>query len=244
MASISRLLAWLVELVIASPYYWRVNILAIDTSTEACSAALLREDGAIFAEFEVAPRQHNRLLPLMMEQVLVDSGLDRRALTHCAFANGPGAFTGIRIAAAQAQGIGIGLGIPLLPVSTLAVLAQVGIDRSGCARVLVALDARMREIYWATYRRDENGLASLVGAEHLSVADEVGFDDAIDRGIGHGWIDGLRERADFDVNPELLPDAASLLKLACRAAEDKLGVDAGAATINYLRNRIAEKARN
>jgi tRNA threonylcarbamoyl adenosine modification protein YeaZ len=84
---------------------------------------LLRADGEVFAEFEVAPRQHTRLLPLMMEQVLNASAIPRHSISHCAFANGPGAFTGIRIAAAQAQGIGIALGIPLLPVSTLAVLS-------------------------------------------------------------------------------------------------------------------------
>ncbi len=106
-----------------------MNILALDSSTEACSAALLREDGEVFARFEIAPRQHTRLLPQMMNQVLGESGVEKSLLTHCAFANGPGAFTGIRIAAAQAQGIGIGLGIPLLPVSTLATLAQVSLDR-------------------------------------------------------------------------------------------------------------------
>ena len=78
-----------------------MNILAIDSATEACSAALLREDGAVFGEFEIAPRQHARLLPEMIQRVLTDAALDRTKLSHCAFANGPGAFTGIRIAAAK-----------------------------------------------------------------------------------------------------------------------------------------------
>jgi len=118
-----------------------VNILAIDSSTEACSAALLREDGEVFACFEIAPRQHTRLLPQMMNQVLSESAVEKSRLTHCAFANGPGAFTGIRIAAAQAQGIGIGLGIPLLPISTLATLAQVSLDRYAYANTLADLES-------------------------------------------------------------------------------------------------------
>jgi tRNA threonylcarbamoyladenosine biosynthesis protein TsaB len=201
-----------------------VNILAIDTSTEACSAALLREDGEIFSQFEVAPRQHTRLLPRMMDQVLAASGIAKTSITHCAFANGPGAFTGIRIAAAQAQGIGIAL------ISTLALLAQTGIDRFGCSRPLVALDARMQEIYWAIYDQDEQGQARLTGSERLSPAADIDIEAGVDYGLGHGWVDELRAAADFSVEAELLPDARSML-----------GVDASSAGINYLRNRVAEK---
>lgn len=221
-----------------------MNILAIDTSTEACSAALLRADGQVFSEFEVAPRQHNRLLPVMMDRVLLAAGIPKDSISHCAFANGPGAFTGIRIAAAQAQGIGIALGIPLLPISTLALLAQTGIDRYDCKMPLVALDARMQEIYWALYQRDEQGLARLVGRERLTAVDAVEFDGSVDCGIGHGWLDELRAGASFDVDAELLPDARSLLQLAQSAAQAKQGVDAGAVRINYLRNRVAEKAKS
>jgi len=180
-----------------------VNILAIDSSTEACSAALLREDGEVFACFEIAPRQHTRLLPQMMNQVLSESAVEKSRLTHCAFANGPGAFTGIRIAAAQAQGIGIGLGIPLLPISTLATLAQVSLDRYAYANTLADLES----------------------------------------GAGHGWLAELRARVELPIDSELLPDARSLLKLAASAARRNLCVEASAVGINYLRNRVAEKAR-
>jgi tRNA threonylcarbamoyladenosine biosynthesis protein TsaB len=221
-----------------------VNILAIDTSTEACSAALLRADGQVFGEFEVAPRQHTRLLPAMMDRVLLAAGIPKDSISHCAFANGPGAFTGIRIAAAQAQGIGIALDIPLLPISTLAVLAQTGIDRYDCKTPLVALDARMQEIYWALYQRDDKDLARLVGREWLTSVDAVEFNGKVDCGIGHGWLGELRAGASFDVDAGLLPDARSLLKLARSTAQAKQGVKAAAVGINYLRNRVAEKAKN
>ena len=145
-----------------------MNILALDSATEACSVALLREDGERFGEFEVAPRQHMRLLPEMMRRVLAESAVTKSMLSHCAFSNGPGAFTGIRIGAALAQGIGGGLDIPLLPISTLAVLAQTCFDHHPYNNSLVALDARMQEIYWAIYHRDESGCASLNGSEQLS----------------------------------------------------------------------------
>ena len=219
-----------------------MNILAIDTATEACSAAVLRADGALFDVFEIAPRRHATLLPAMIEQVLDAAAIAKTELTHCAFTNGPGAFTGIRIAAAQAQGIGLGLGIALLPVSTLAVLAQTAIDRHGCRRPLAALDARMDEIYWAGYERGANGLARLRGRERLDRVEAIEIDAATDFGAGHGWTEALRGRAEFEVVPQLLPAAKSMLGLAAAAARAGGGVDAAAIGINYLRNRVAEKS--
>ena len=221
-----------------------MNILAIDTSTEACSAALLREDGTVFNEYEVAPRRHTTLLPAMMDRVLKASGVDKSAITHCAFANGPGAFTGIRIAAAQAQGIGMALDIPLLPISTLAVLAQTGLDRFDCKQILTALDARMGEVYWATYYRDAEGHASLLDGERLSVVTKIEIAASVDCGVGHGWVDELCKPDGLIVHAELLPDAKAMLKLAKIAARQGLGVAASAAGINYLRNRVAEKAKS
>lgn len=222
-----------------------MNILAIDTSTEACSAALLRDDGRVFSEFDVAPRQHTRLLPAMMDAVVEAAGITRQSISHCSFANGPGAFTGIRIAAAQAQGIGIALGIPLLPVSTLAVLAQASLDRNPGDDTLVVLDARMAEIYWALYRRDTSGFATLVGDEKLSSIDTLDFDDSISIGAGHGWRLpelGSRVPAGMILDAGLLPDAVSLLKLASRALAEGRAVAAEEVTINYLRNQVAQKA--
>ena len=219
-----------------------MNILAIDTSTEACSAALLREDGAIFSEFEIAPRQHVRLLPVMMDAVLAASEIPRQSISHCAFTNGPGAFTGIRIATAQAQGIGLALDIPLLPVSTLAVLAQTCMDHFECDNALVALDARMQEIYWASYHRDVAGHARLTGSERLSNVNEIEIAANIECGGGHGWFDELRARVSFPIDNSLLPNARALLKLATAAIEQNLGVDASKVSINYLRNQVAEKA--
>ena len=218
-----------------------MNLLAIDTSTEACSAALLRSDGARFGRFEIAPRQHNRLLPQMIDALLDEAALVRGRIDYCAFANGPGAFTGIRIAAAQAQGIGLGLGIPLIPVSTLALLAQTCFDRADAGRVLVALDARMNEVYWAVYRRNDAGLAELVGAEHIGGVDTVEIPAGVDAGAGHGWLQALRERVDFPVALDLLPDASSMLALARQRIDTGDCLSADRIEINYLRNQVADK---
>jgi len=160
----------------------------------------------------------------MMGKVLNAVGIPKQSLTHCAFANGPGAFTGIRIAAASIQGISMGLNIPVVQISTLATLAQTCFDRYPVDSALVALDARMEEVYWANYSRDEKGLATLVGEEKLSKLDEVVFNPVPALGAGHGWsVDPGNWLAKLDpvvikVDADLLPDARSLLKLAEQAA--------------------------
>jgi len=179
----------------------------------------------------------------MMEQVLVAAGLSKSELTHCAFANGPGAFTGIRIAAAQAQGIALGLGIPIVAISTLATLAQACFDHHPGDSVLVALDARMQEIYWAIYHRDPDGCAILQGQEQLCGVARFPQDAVVESGAGHGWLAELRADMRIAIDHELLPDARSLLKLAHRAVNENRSCEAGQISINYLRNRVAEKAR-
>ena len=225
-----------------------MNILAIDTSTEACSAALLRDDGEIFSEFEIAPRQHTRLLPKMMDSVLKASSLSKKSLTHCAFANGPGAFTGIRIAAATAQGIAIGLDIPVIQISTLATLAQACLEKHGENSTLVALDARMGEVYWAKYKKGKQGLAVVDGNERLNKLEEVVLESPPNCGAGHGWVVAgdiwiarFPDCANIKVDFDLLPDATALVKLAQQAVIDKRFVNAEDTSINYLRNRVAEK---
>ncbi len=218
-----------------------MNILALDSSTEACSVALQRSDGEIFAEFEIAPRQHNQLLPQMMDRLITASGISKRSLSYCTFANGPGAFTGIRIAAAQAQGIGVALNLPLIPISTLALLAQTGFSKSLGQRGLVALDARMDEIYWARYYCDSNGIAQLDGDERLSNAANVELDPSIDFGAGHGWLAELSARTEIPLEPGLLPNARFLLPLAETKIAVEETVPADEITINYLRNQVAKK---
>jgi tRNA threonylcarbamoyladenosine biosynthesis protein TsaB len=227
-----------------------MNILAIDTSTEACSAALLRDDGKVFSEYAVAPRQHTKLLPQMMNSVLKASDLPKTAITHCAFANGPGAFTGIRIATSTAQGIAIGLDIPLVPISTLAVLAQACLDKYAVSDSLVALDARMGEVYWAVYKKGNSGLVTLEGEEKLNKLDDVSVHALPACGAGHGWLVGkdiwlqnFIGDKQIQIDPAILPDSEALLKLAKHAIDCGKIVSADNAPINYLRNQVAEKKK-
>lgn len=126
------------------------KILALDTSTDACSVALWL-DGEVREDFRVAPREHTRLLLPMAEALLADAGLAPTALDGIAFGRGPGSFTGIRIATGVAQGLAFAADLPVLPVSTLAAMAlQQGREQQR-DWIVAALDARMDEIYWCAY---------------------------------------------------------------------------------------------
>ncbi|MBV8156738.1 MAG: tRNA (adenosine(37)-N6)-threonylcarbamoyltransferase complex dimerization subunit type 1 TsaB [Dyella sp.] len=131
-----------------------MNLLAIETSTEACSVALVHGDEVI-ARSEVAPRRHAELVLPMADNLLAEAGLGRHALNAIAVGRGPGAFTGVRLGISLAQGMALALDVPVITVSSLAALALEAPEDD--AAILAVIDARMGEIYAASYRRDDNG---------------------------------------------------------------------------------------
>jgi tRNA threonylcarbamoyladenosine biosynthesis protein TsaB len=223
-----------------------LNILAIETSTEGCSVALGDGLSQLASVFEIAPRQHTRLLPFMMNEVLAKSGIRRTDINYVAYGNGPGAFTGVRIAAATAQGIAMGLNIPMIPISTLAILAQTGFDFYDLYAARVAIDARKGEIYWADYQLNSNSLASLQGEEKLT---KIEYLDSMElkpaNGFGSGWhlLSVSLDDNEIVIDPELLPNASSMLKLAAQAIVENKVFPADQIDINYLRNKVADKPR-
>lgn len=128
-----------------------MKILAIETSTDGCSVALWRNDAPLAEAFVLAPRQQTeRILP-MVEQLLAEQQVAPSELTGIAVGQGPGAFTGVRIAISVAQGLAYGLGVPVVPVSSLAASALGAVDEGAEGNILVAQDARMQEVYWGVY---------------------------------------------------------------------------------------------
>ena len=134
-----------------------MRILAIDTATEACSVALWN-DGKLCAHFEECPREHTqRILPLV-KMILTEGNTSLNNLDALAYGRGPGSFTGVRIGIGIAQGLALGAELPMIGVSTLATMAEGAWRNTGATRVLAAIDARMGEVYWAEYTRDEQGV--------------------------------------------------------------------------------------
>jgi len=127
-------------------------ILALDTSSEACSAAVIK-DGKITSVYAVVPRDHTRKIIPMIQQVLEESDTEAHQLDAIAFGRGPGSFTGLRIAAGVTQGLAYGLDIKVIPVSTLEAMAleTAGMSSDECSHIVTAVDARMDEVYWGSF---------------------------------------------------------------------------------------------
>jgi len=226
-----------------------LRILAIETATEACSVALLLGD-EVRERFAIAPRRHAALVLPWAEALLAEAGLGTGQLDAIGFGRGPGSFTGLRIAAGMAQGMAFGAGLALVPVSTLAALAQSAVREHGAQRVLVALDARMQEVYWAAYRRGGDGLVEAVAEETVGAPAEVAVPDGDGwSGAGSGWAsDAATLTARCGLAPGAIhagqqPHAADVARLAAASLQRGGAVSAQEGVPVYLRDKVADKPR-
>ncbi|ALR77039.1 tRNA (adenosine(37)-N6)-threonylcarbamoyltransferase complex dimerization subunit type 1 TsaB [[Enterobacter] lignolyticus] len=225
-----------------------MRILAIDTATEACSAALWN-DGSTSAHFELCPREHTqRILPLVQD-ILNESGVMLTELNALAFGRGPGSFTGVRIGTGIAQGLALGAGLPMIGVSTLMTMAQGAWRKTGATRVLAAIDARMGEVYWAEYVRDEQGVwlgeASEAVLKPEAVAERLTQLTGEWAMVGTGWKawpEMAQSAAATLVDGEvLLPAAEDMLPIAVHLLAEGKTVAVEHAEPVYLRNEVAWK---
>ncbi|ULU27165.1 tRNA (adenosine(37)-N6)-threonylcarbamoyltransferase complex dimerization subunit type 1 TsaB [Dyella terrae] len=220
-----------------------MKLLAIETSTEACSVALIRGDEVI-ARSEIAPRRHAELVLPMADALLAEAGLGRHALDVIAVGRGPGAFTGVRLGISLAQGMALALDVPVVTVSSLAALALEAPEDD--ADILAVIDARMGEIYAASYRRDDNGGLVVLDEERVCTPGALSLSPSTAwHVVGTGWTtyeDVLRPRltgALRSAEGARYPQARHVAELAAReffaghahAPEHALPV--------YLRDKVA-----
>ncbi len=223
-----------------------MKLLAVETATEACSAAL-SIDGVITERFELAPRHHTKLILPMIDELMNAAGLQASQLDGLAFGCGPGSFTGIRIATGVIQGLAFGLDLPVVRVSTLAAMAQEFFERTDETTAYIAMDARMDEIFWGVYQRDAQGFAKLVGDEILVSADLVDC-SATGSGVGIGsawgiYADKLINRMAGRVSnyeSDNLPRAALIARLGVQGFVQGLAVPVELALPLYLRDKVAK----
>ena len=143
-----------------------MKLLALDASTEACSVALMI-DGEVTEQYEIVPRQHTQRILPMVDALLADAGLSLKQLDLLACDRGPGSFTGVRISTSVVQGLAFAADLPVIPVSSLAALAQAAYADYQQQSVIAVIDARMQEIYWGQYQCHE-GVMQLHGSEQVS----------------------------------------------------------------------------
>lgn len=226
-----------------------MKILALDTSTEACSAALWL-DGTTTERYELAPRRHAVLLLPMIDSLLSEADLALQALDGLAFGRGPGAFTGVRIATGVVQGLAFAADLPVVPISSLAALAQGAARTSGASQVLAAIDARMNEVYWGRFVADEEGVMRPDGPEAVAAPGEVGL-PAGGRwtGVGSGWgahheaLAGRLGSMLVSCDPESFPRAADVARLGAADMATGGGLPAEEALPVYLRDKVASPGK-
>jgi tRNA threonylcarbamoyladenosine biosynthesis protein TsaB len=174
-----------------------VRVLAIDTATENCSAALLIDGSVQSREIEMERGHAERILP-MVDDLLSSAHLTLKDLDAIAFGRGPGSFTGVRLAVTVTQGLAFGASLGVVPISDLQAVAQRAFRQDATlTRVLVCNDARMSEVYWACFERGGDGLARLEGEERVSKPSEVKLPSTWSTAVavGRGFIayaDALR----------------------------------------------------
>ncbi len=227
-----------------------MKILAVETSTKACSAALWL-DGEVVEQFEVAPQKHAHLILPQVEQCFAEAGLPKGEVDCLAFGEGPGAFTGVRIAAGVIQGLALGWQKPVLAVSSLEALMWQGFQQTGQTQWHAFLDARMKEVYWQSGQVLEGEvqssqvalcspeqadlLASIQQKDAWGVGDIVDAYPDLSAQFGERWLDALpRASAIAEVASQKL---AKEVALASPVTEEiPLPV--------YLRNNVADKPKS
>ena len=219
-----------------------MNILAFDTSTEYLSLALLK--GSETFRYDCNAGQTHSQIILPQIQALLDSAeLQLSDLQGIAFGAGPGSFTGVRIAAGVAQGLGFGANLPVVSVCTLLALAEA----SSADKVIACLDARMGEVYHAAYEKMNNAWQCIIEPS-LYKPDAVPAIEGTDWvGVGSGWQTYAEQLGNIyagqlqSTQPQLLPFATAILKLALPIFAKGEARPASEAMPIYIRNRVALK---
>ncbi len=225
-----------------------MNILAIETATESCSVAL-EAGGQVLHRYRHAPRQHAELLLPWVQELLLEAHIDFADIDVIAFSRGPGSFTSLRIGIGVVQGIAWATDCPVVPVSSLAAIAQIAAAQ-GVKTALVALDARMGEVFTGLYRLDERGYMQLDGKEQVCAPDVVqcpadndAHGDVYGVGVGFERYPELcpQRRQLAGVKADIWPQAEAVLSLAKNWLVDNKPLPPEQAQPVYLRDNVALK---
>jgi tRNA threonylcarbamoyladenosine biosynthesis protein TsaB len=216
-----------------------VNLLAVETSTELCSVALLRGK-ELFVEEAMSDNRHSEILVPMVRKLLDRAHLAASQMDAFGFGQGPGSFTGIRIACGIVQGLAFASNRPVVPVPSLLALAE----QSNEGRVVAALDARMGEAYLAAYARNGDDwdeviaprLADSGSSPPLPGRRWAATGSGFDR---HAWLrDAYRDSIEMRFEGDL-PRAGAVARLAARRLARGAGIAAAQAAPLYLRDKVA-----
>ena len=222
-----------------------MNILALDTTQEYCSAALSINGDITYRE-EHAPRAHTGLVLPQVRSLLDEAGLALPQLDVLAYGRGPGSFTGLRIAAGIVQGLALGADLPVAPVSSLQAMAQGAYRNDNTATSICAMfDARIHEVYWGCYQLQDS-LLQPFSDESVDAPDDVVLPSAGQwLAIGSGWhaYPQLQQRLGNDISRyvyDTVPLARDMIPFAQQMFAANETVAAEQAIPVYLRHKVAQ----
>jgi tRNA threonylcarbamoyladenosine biosynthesis protein TsaB len=221
-----------------------MKILAIETSSVNCSIALLNDDKILAVDKNLPLQQSTHLLP-MIKALLQDANISLNQLDAVAFGCGPGSFTGVRIAASVTQGLSYALNLPVIPVSSLAAIAQSAFLDLGWDTCMVAIDARIQEVYWGMYAVNAEGLVHLISRELVSKPEEIFYPEPV-FAVGNAW-EVYAGRIAFKpklIDSSRLPSASSILPLAKAKFMRQEWVTSEEAVPQYLRDNVAKVSKS
>ena len=230
-------------------------ILALDTATESCSVAVLLPDGQCISRHTSTPRQHTQLLFSFIDEVLNEAGLSKHEIAAVACGQGPGAFTGVRIAIAATQGLGLALGCPLIPVNSLMAVAASGWQHwlqnnphtPNKARLLAATDARMGEVYAQAFIVQGDSMLTalaepgLLKPEQLRERMQQNRPDCL-AGDGFRAYPNVLDETVVPAFPQAASHAAIIAKLACQVPVERWLHDPAMLLPRYVRNQVTHSA--
>lgn len=223
-----------------------LNILCVDTSTEACSVAV-SHSGVVHEHFILAPREHTQKILPMVKGVLKESGLTLPEIDVVAYGQGPGSFTGVRVGISIAQGLAYGIEKNMVGISTLQAMAQQAYKKECISDVYAAIDARMGEVYFGHYQV-KGDLMTLVDdeivikpADLLAMSIKVGSSSGL---VGSGWgaypelIEYFRDSVKLDID---FPCSTYMLDQVVNCVANNEMVAPEFATPVYLRDKVTWK---
>ena len=227
-----------------------ITLLALDTSTEACSVALWHKGEKTHLD-ELAQRTHTKRILPMIDELLANSGINLKQVDALAFGRGPGSFTGVRVGAGIAQGLALGADLPVIAVSNLTAMVQAAFELHQAENVAAAIDARMNEVYFSQVKREK--VRSELGEffqwnpvieEQVCQPEKVleQFSDLTAYRVGTGWAaypqfkDSGLEGSDI-----ILPSAQYMLELALTDYAQNKVISALEIEPVYLRNEVTWK---
>ncbi len=226
-------------------------LLALDTSSDACSVALQVED-QISEQHVIRAKEHTKILIPMVRRLLRSANIDIKDLDAIVLGNGPGSFIGLRIGASVAQGFAFASGLKIVPVSSMAAVAAEVIDTHSATEVVVAQDARMDEVYLGIYRTGADGLPTAVTEEVLQPIERIdritSTANSENYAAGKGWqkypsLLELNRAAIAVVVDVFYPKAVYLLALGKRGCRDGEAIEPENLVPAYIRTKVAEKPR-